>query len=177
MNRQSKHFQSRRGSSTQTSRAGRSRLTELARLVGRVRELRGRFSLEVDRRPHGHVIGHAIGEPMPAMGDGLPRGHVVAAPGAYAQTFDGLPHGHVVAARKADMQTLDGLPHGHVIGRAIGRGGPMQTAEAPAALVGARDSSVMGIDDHGVARGVMGGGDPSRALDTMGNHDRGMRAA
>jgi hypothetical protein len=176
MNLRSKHFQSRRGSSTQTSRAGRSRPTELDRLVRRVRELRGRFSLEVDRRPQGHVIGHAIGEPMPAMRDGLPRGHVVAA-GAHAQTFDGLPRGHVVAARKADLQILDGLPHGHVIGRDIGWGGPMQTGEASAAQAGARDSSVIGINDHGVASGVMGGGDPSRPLDAMGDHDRGMRAA
>jgi hypothetical protein len=177
MNLQSKRFQSRRGSSSQTTRAGRRRPTEFDRLVRRVRELLGRWSLEVDRRPHGHVIGHAIGEPMPVVRDGLPRGHVVAAPDAYAQTFDGLPHGHVVAARKAHVQTLDGLPHGHVIGRAIGRGGPMQTAEASAAQAGARDSSVMAIDDHAVAIGVIGGGDPSRPLDTMGDHDRGMRAA
>jgi hypothetical protein len=158
MNLQSKHFQSRWGSSTPTSRAERSRPTELDRLVRRVRELRVRFSLEVDRRPHGHVIGHAIGEPMPA-------------------TRDGLPRGHVVAARKADVHNLDGLSHGHVIGRAIGRGGPMQTAEASAAQAGARDSSVMGIDDHGVASGLMGGGDPIRPLETMGDHHRGMRAA
>jgi hypothetical protein len=31
----------------------------------------------IDRRPRGHVVGHAIGEPSPVTLDGRPRGHVV----------------------------------------------------------------------------------------------------
>jgi len=31
----------------------------------------------VDRRPRGHVVGHAIGEPPPVTLDGRPHGHVV----------------------------------------------------------------------------------------------------
>jgi hypothetical protein len=93
MNPHSEHFHLNRTASTQAIQSSRvrrrRRRTDLHRLARRVREPRGPSSLQCDRRPHGHVIGHATAEPLPATLDGLPHGHVVAAGNAHVQTFDG----------------------------------------------------------------------------------------
>ena len=43
-------------------------------------------------RPHGHVVGHRVGDPAPASRDGSPRGHVVGH-GSVRRRDGALPSG------------------------------------------------------------------------------------
>lgn len=54
-------------------------------------------------RPRGHVVGHALGDPPPALTTGRPRGHVV---------------GHALSGPPPPLST--GRPRGHVVGHACG---------------------------------------------------------
>jgi hypothetical protein len=178
MNLQSKHSHSRRTGGSRATGARRARRQrrggELDRLVGRVRELSAPSSLEFDGRPHGHVIGHAPGEPLAAARHGVARGHVVARPDAQVQTLDGFPRGHVVAARDAHVQPLNDVPHGHVVARGRTKG-PLQIADPSTASADTGDGTIMGVDDHGFAVGVMGGADQFHTPDVMGDGDHGVR--
>jgi hypothetical protein len=73
-----------------TTKSSPRRGADTGRLTSRSRTRDGRRELplrtakpvpsgtpSVDRRPHGHVVGHAIGEQPRVSYDGRPRGHVV----------------------------------------------------------------------------------------------------
>jgi hypothetical protein len=64
----------------------------------------------IDRRPRGHVVGHAIGERPPVIVGGRPRGHVV---------------GHAIG--EPPLAIVNGRPRGHVVGHAIGEAPPSDT--------------------------------------------------
>jgi hypothetical protein len=74
-------------------------------------------------RPHGHVVGHGLGDPPSASLDGRPRGHVVGhrigdpAPAS----LDRRPHGHIVG--HGSVRTSRGGPANltQTIGKAIAR--------------------------------------------------------
>jgi hypothetical protein len=95
--------------------------TGLPALAPRIAEPAVYRAPSIDRRPRGHVIGHAIGEPLPVTLDGRPRGHVVghAIGEPLPVTLDGRPRGHVVghAIGEPLPVTLDGRPRGHVVGQ------------------------------------------------------------
>jgi hypothetical protein len=99
-----------------TTKSSPRRGADTGRLTSRSRTRDGRRELplrtakpvpsgtpSVDRRPHGHVVGHAIGEQPPPSYDGRPHGHVV---------------GHAIGEQPP--VSYDGRPRGHVVGHAIG---------------------------------------------------------
>src|SRR5690349_16319587 len=84
-------------SDTSTSRHADTAEARLHVVIGGASHARS-----INRRPRGHVVGHAIGEPLPVSLDGVPRGHVV---------------GHAIG--EPLPVSLDGRPRGHVVGHAI----------------------------------------------------------
>jgi hypothetical protein len=108
----------RKSSATSAQRAGRVTPglrtgTGLPALAPRIAEPAVYRAPSIDRRPRGHVIGHAIGEPLPVtLDDGRPRGHVVghAIGEPLPVTLDGRPRGHVVGqdTREAQPPSIDG---------------------------------------------------------------------
>ncbi|HWD74731.1 MAG TPA: hypothetical protein VG371_06295 [Solirubrobacteraceae bacterium] len=69
---------------------------------------------KMDRRPRGHVVGRALGQPLPAAVDGSPRGHIV---------------GHAVG--EPLPAAVDGLPRGHMVGRPVGEPLPLVVDRRP----------------------------------------------
>jgi hypothetical protein len=118
-----------KGSATRAQRA--SRVTPWLRtatgppaLTPRTAEPAAHRAPSVDRPPRGHVVGHAVGEPLPVTLNGRPRGHVVghAIGEPLPVTLNGQPRGQVVghAIGEPLPVTLNGQPRGHVVGHAIG---------------------------------------------------------
>jgi hypothetical protein len=62
-----------------------------------------RQTTRMDRRPQGHVVARAVGEPLPQTVVGSPRGHVIGR-----------------AVGEPQPQAVDRRPRGHVVGRAVG---------------------------------------------------------
>ena len=77
----------------------------------------------VDGRPHGHVVGHAVGERLPRPIQGRPRGRVVghAVGEPLPHPVAGRSRGHVVGHASGEPlpPSLDGRPQGHVVGHKL----------------------------------------------------------